>query len=223
MIKQGYVNRKLIWYCTECDWTTPAARGSAPTDSSRDASDAHVCGMTALPRRVHGGAGSDRNPYVVLRDDPSVRDLLASAMNVAGAEMANVQLFDSESQALKIVAHCGFDSEFLRFFEVVRQDGQSACAAAIQERRRTVVPDITRSQLFQDPRVRRIMLRAGVLAVQSSPIITVAGEFLGVVSTHYSVPREDFSTATWESLDDVISRFVQEHPKAIRREGSIPA
>jgi GAF domain-containing protein len=91
------------------------------------------------------------------------------------------------SQRLRIAVSRGFEAEFLDYFAIV-QGSESACRVALQQNCRVIVPDFRRDSLFNVDS-RRIMLRANALAVQSTPLISSSGRLLGILSTHYSVPR----------------------------------
>jgi K+-sensing histidine kinase KdpD len=72
---------------------------------------------------------------------------LETAIAITGADKGNVQLFDGNSVALTIAAHRGFEDNFLKFFEDVRNDN-TACAEAMRSARRVIVEDVTRSEIF---------------------------------------------------------------------------
>jgi CHASE3 domain sensor protein len=97
-------------------------------------------------------------------------ELLETAMTITAADMGNIQLLDSQG-ALRIEAHHGFGSEFLEFFNTV-QDGEAAsCAAALGSHEQVVIPDVQKSPIFQGAPALDVLLRAGVRAVQSTPLI----------------------------------------------------
>jgi PAS domain S-box-containing protein len=110
-------------------------------------------------------------------------EFLDAAIEVTGADMGNIQLLDSATGELRIVAHRGFDAPFLEFFSRVR-DGAAACGKAMQERRRIIVEDVSSSPVYDDES-RRVMLAAGAKAVQSTPFLTRSGKTLGMFSTHF--------------------------------------
>lgn len=112
--------------------------------------------------------------------------VLDLAIDIAEADFGNIQLFDHAECGLRIAASRGFDAEFLDYFPVVRGSG-SACALAMQQSCRVVVPDV-RNDLCFDVGSREIVLRAGVQSVQSTPLISPSGRLLGMLSTHRRVP-----------------------------------
>lgn len=107
---------------------------------------------------------------------------LETMLSLARADRGNVQLVDAESGALRIVAHHGFDAEFLDHFAVVDDDG-SACGRAARHGAQLVISDVTTDPGFGPH--REIAAASGFRAVQSTPLIDKAGRLVGVVSTHY--------------------------------------
>jgi len=133
--------------------------------------------------------------WTLIRDLTSGYDLrtllekaLDSAIRASHADFGNIQLLDPASGELRIYVQYGFGAEFLGFFNRVHE-GQAACGSAMKTQERVVVRDITDSPIFADGRTLEIMLRAGVRAVQSTPLRTTSGEILGMLSTHYRVPK----------------------------------
>jgi GAF domain-containing protein len=113
--------------------------------------------------------------------------VLDAGIDATGADFGNVQLVNPSTGALEIAAQRGFGPDFLAFFREVREAG-SACGVAMRSRRCAVVDDVRTHPTFAGSRAREIVLDAGVLAVQSTPLIAPSGELMGVISTHFRVP-----------------------------------
>lgn len=111
------------------------------------------------------------------------------AISLTAADKANLQLLDPETGQLHIAAHQGFEEEFLEHFAGVHGECGAACAAAMEAGRRIIVEDVTCSPVFAGTRSLEIMLKAGARAVQSTPLISSAGNLLGMISTHYGKPH----------------------------------
>jgi GAF domain-containing protein len=144
--------------------------------------------------------------YEALRSSTLLPEFLRSAMEVDGACYGNIQLFNSTKRTLTIAAHQGFKEEFLRYFAVVRP-GSCACGAAIQRGARVMVGDVVSDPIFKDTEAGAMLLQSGVQAVQSTPLISSAGQFLGVMSTHYDRPR-NLRQEELRELDTVSLRYV---------------
>jgi signal transduction histidine kinase len=115
-------------------------------------------------------------------------EIVATAIAITGADKATLQLLDA-SGVLTIAAQHGFDRPFLDFFARVSRDDASACGAAPADARRVVVDDVRRRDVFRGHPSERMLLEAGVLAVQSTPLTSSDGTVLGMVSTHWAVPH----------------------------------
>ena len=115
--------------------------------------------------------------------------VLAAAIELTGASKGNIQLLDA-SGALKILVHRGFEAPFLEFFGQVDGATTAACGTALQRASRVLVPDVVTSGVFAGTPALRVLLDAGVRAVQSTPLVSSKGRVLGMISTHFDAPHE---------------------------------
>ena len=174
--------------------------------------DTHEMGERPGKAEDHGstipseGHPTTNNPYVQFRTSPWIPKILTSTIEATDANFGDVQLLDSSRQALRIVAHHGFDTDFVAFFETVSA-GSFCCVQAMKQRSRVIVSDIASDPLLQDSQARNIILRSRIHTCQSTPMITSAGELIGVASTHFDRPRV-FSQRVLERVDEVISTIV---------------
>lgn len=119
---------------------------------------------------------------------PTLLDAVVdAALAVVGAPMGNVQLYDPESESLRIVAHQGFDQSFLDYFASVHDE--AACGAARRLSARVIVEDVSRSPVFLGTPALAAVQAAGVRAVQSTPLTARDGRLLGMLSTHWTEPH----------------------------------
>jgi PAS domain S-box-containing protein len=115
-------------------------------------------------------------------------EILDAAIAVTHSKKGTLQLFDGRTGVLKIRAAKGFSTEWLDFFQTVDRQG-ATCAEALRTRERVIVPDVRLSTIFAGTPSLSIQLKEGVLAIQSTPLISRSGEFLGMISTHFSEPH----------------------------------
>jgi PAS domain S-box-containing protein len=120
--------------------------------------------------------------------DKCLAEVIVTAIAISGADKGNVQLLDSDSGALTIAAQQGFKDPFLKFFEYTRDDA-SACAVAMRSLERVIVEDVRSSKIFAGQPSQNVMIDAGVRAVVSTPLMSSAGNILGMVSIHFSKPH----------------------------------
>lgn len=131
-----------------------------------------------------------------IRSGPAEEDLnrglpeiLDAAIALTRADKGNIQLLDPASGGLVIAAQRGFQKAFLDFFANVDAHASAACGAAMKARGRVVVEDVTQSALFGGQPALRVLLEANVRAVQSTPLVSAAGNVLGMISTHFAHPH----------------------------------
>jgi hypothetical protein len=108
---------------------------------------------------------------------------------------------------LRIVASRGFNRAFLDFFAVVPDGDHSASGAALKQANRIIVPDIAQSPIFFANQSGAVLREAGVLSVQSTPLVARDGSLFGMVSTHWrhvSAPSDE----AMKQLDKVIDRVI---------------
>jgi GAF domain-containing protein len=125
--------------------------------------------------------------YIELQDFSDLESILNFALfkslEITDTSLGNVQLMDWRLGYLTIEAQCGFKDDFLEFFSQVRPKTGSACGRAIRERNSIIIKDVNVDQEFTP--YREIAARACFRAVQSTPIISNNGAFIGVLSTHF--------------------------------------
>jgi GAF domain-containing protein len=118
---------------------------------------------------------------------PGLRDALAKflamALTIRRTDLGNIQLFNPETGGLSIVTQRGFGLNFLEYFSAVSRQDESACGRAMRSREPVVIADVTTDPGFAVH--REIAASAGFRAVQSTPLISRDGAFLGVMSTHF--------------------------------------
>lgn len=135
------------------------------------------------------------------RDQPALRIFadrsVQDAMRDRGADFGNLQLYEQSLDGLVIVAQRNLRAEFLEHFALVRRADGSACARCLDGVGPTVVEDVAADRDF-DPH-RQVIARAGIRAIESSPLVDEAGRLIGVISTLYRAPRT-FSDAERQAI-----------------------
>lgn len=144
--------------------------------------------------------------------DPGASELirlaLRRAMHITGAEFGNVQLVDADTGALRIVAHHGFDEDFLRYFARVGET-DAASGRAASTGAQVVIRDVNEDDQFAAH--RDIAAATGFRAVQSSPITDRGGALVGIISTYFAHPTEPDprSLAAMRALGVVIGAMLE--------------
>ena len=116
-----------------------------------------------------------------------LQGVLNESMALQNADFGNIQLVNHKTGALEIVAHKGFQEEFLTHFRSVRGPDDSACGRALQQGRRVIIEDVLTDEAFAPH--RQVAASAGFRAVQCTPLFSRNGESLGMLSTHFRLPH----------------------------------
>ncbi|MEO8005115.1 MAG: ATP-binding protein [Betaproteobacteria bacterium] len=161
-------------------------------------------------------------PFVSDRLIAELHEILEATVLLMDGDLGNIQLFEPVHRTLHIVAQLGFPPEIMAALGTVSIDAESAGARSLRHRKRIVIRDVNVEPAYEP--FRAIAALAGFRAVQSTPLISRDGEFLGTLQTHLHEPR-DFSTREVRVLDlyskqavDAIMRARVEYDLAMARQ-----
>jgi PAS domain S-box-containing protein len=122
--------------------------------------------------------------------EANVEDLLMAivdmAIDVAHADFGNIQLLDPKTSELHIKAQRGFPRWWIEHWEAVTE-GRGTCGTTLKRHERVIVEDVERSPIFTAAELD-VHRRAGVRAVQSTPLVSRSGQLIGIFSTHFKRP-----------------------------------
>lgn len=118
--------------------------------------------------------------------NPLLDEVLDAIIQIQHADLGALQLYNPDTKSLKIAAQRGFHQSFLDHFGSVR-DAVSAGGRAMLTGKRVIVEDVQSDPSFEVN--RQIAAVAGFRAVQSTPLFSVDGTLLGIVSTHFREPH----------------------------------
>ncbi len=116
----------------------------------------------------------------------AMQGIMDTAVTILGADAGTLQLLDEDT--LRIVAHRGHRPEFLEFFASAENVG-SVCGEAARRRERVIVTDVELSPLLAGTESMKVLRNANVRGVQSTPLISHAGQLLGVLTTQWACPH----------------------------------
>jgi len=119
-------------------------------------------------------------------------DILRRAMTMNKASAGNLQILNKNDDSLEIVVSSGLSTRFLNHFTKVNASDGSVCARAMRTRKTVIVEDLSADKYFS-PHLS-IALHDGIHSVQSTPLISHKGQFVGIVSVHYKLPRRRVQT-----------------------------
>lgn len=118
--------------------------------------------------------------------EPVLIQIVDAAIAICRADFGNIQLLDTNA-GLKIRAQRGFPQWYVDYWNEVTA-GRGSCGTALAAGQRVIVPDVKQSPIFAGTGLE-MQLKAGVRAVQSTPIVSRAGKVLGMFSTHFKRPH----------------------------------
>ena len=120
--------------------------------------------------------------------EPVLAEIVEAAIAIAGADFGNIQLINPATGHLQIVAQIGFERWWVDYWNGAG-GGKGTCGTALVSHERVIVEDVKRSPIFTGPALE-MQLRAGIRAVQATPLISRSGTPLGMFSTHYRTPHK---------------------------------
>jgi GAF domain-containing protein len=116
--------------------------------------------------------------------------LLDKAIQLDRALKGTLQVFEPDTDSLKIIAHRGFDEAFLRHFETVKRFDSSACGRAFGTGNLVTIPDILEDEAFRPN--REVVLVNGIRSVKCIPVVGSDDRLEGVLATHSPWVRWDW-------------------------------
>lgn len=126
----------------------------------------------------------------LLREDDvesALRQVLRACVDLLGADKGNVQILDEDKAALRIVAHVGFDAQFMDRYAGVPAGRGCVCSAALERGERVIAEDVFVDDRFSE--VRTEFGRLGLRACVSTPLLGRDRKVYGMLSGHFVAPR----------------------------------
>jgi len=118
--------------------------------------------------------------------------IVDAAAAVMRSDFASLQMFHpgTDGGELRLLAHRGFDARSARIWATLRVAEGTSCAIAVREGRRIVATDVRHCILgLGKPEVAEYD-RAGIRAIQSTPLFTRDRKLVGMLSTHWRAPHQ---------------------------------
>jgi PAS domain S-box-containing protein len=119
--------------------------------------------------------------------------LIDAAVAIMRADFGSMQQYYPHLGArgeLKLLGHRGFPAEAAKFWAWVRADSSCTCGVAISRRARVIATDVEHTAFMAGTQDQAELLKAGIRAAQSTPLMSRGGELVGMITTHWSEPHE---------------------------------
>ena len=111
--------------------------------------------------------------------------LLEAARAIMRSDMATVQMLVPERNELLLLAAINVPPESTKHWERVKLDSATTCGQAMTAGRRVVVPDVELDANAVGTADLAHYRLSGIRAVQSTPLVSRDGHFVGMISTHW--------------------------------------
>jgi PAS domain S-box-containing protein len=122
--------------------------------------------------------------------------IVDTATALARDTMGSLQLLDIKSKSLQLRSARGLSDRWIEYWKIVDQcDG--ICGEAVISKKRISIENIADSPSFRGKPAYEILLKEGISAIQSTPIISRSGELLGVLTTYNYKPGLPDNHSLW--------------------------
>lgn len=115
--------------------------------------------------------------------------ILDTAVALMHADMGSLQILDSERNELYLQSWRGFHPDAAVGWQIVGLDDGSSCGAALKAGERVIVSDTETCDFMANTADLEFYRLCGTRAVQSTPLLDHAGQFVGMISTHWRQPH----------------------------------
>ena len=146
---------------------------------------------------------------LVRQSDPHrfYESILTAALEIMRADFGSMQAFVPERGAageLELLVHRGFSEEAARLWHFIGVESKSTSGAALRCGQRVFVTDIGRSPTISGSPDAAMYEALGIVAAQSTPLVSRAGKLLGMITTHWRNAHEPSSRTL--GLLDILAR-----------------
>ncbi|HET9909162.1 MAG TPA: GAF domain-containing sensor histidine kinase, partial [Anaerolineales bacterium] len=117
------------------------------------------------------------------------RQILQAAISLMHSDMGSLQMSDPETEQLRLLAWKGFHPESAAYWDTITDESSTLCGRALRTGERQIVPDLNSPDFVTDSENRKQYQLSGILAMQSTPLISRYGRPVGMISTHWSQPH----------------------------------
>ncbi|HET7556979.1 MAG TPA: GAF domain-containing protein, partial [Rhodanobacteraceae bacterium] len=119
--------------------------------------------------------------------------IVDAASTLMRSDFASLQMYHPEAGnggELRLLAHRGFDAQSAALWARVALGDGTTCAMALNSGKRIIIKDVdTATAMLGEISVAEYR-RAGIRAIQTTPLFARNGKLVGMLSTHWSEPHE---------------------------------
>ena len=117
--------------------------------------------------------------------------IVSVAATIARSQFSSLQMLcrpGKDNEYFKLLASQGLGADGRGYFARVAPDKTTVCGQAYHRVARVIVPDV-KDCAFLAPRNREMSLQIGIRSLQTTPLLSRAGEVIGMISTHWREPH----------------------------------
>lgn len=128
----------------------------------------------------------DLNMRLVGEDDFQViyEEILGTAIQLTRADAGKLQILNTESKELELLAARGFEPALVKDFFRINANSRVSSATALAEGKRTITTFDTPGAHDPD-HLYKMYLDAGFISAQSTPLVSLSGKVIGMLSTYW--------------------------------------
>jgi PAS domain S-box-containing protein len=130
--------------------------------------------------------------------------IVRAAMRLMKSDAASLQIFDPDSNALRLLAHRNLHSESADFWRSIEAGGTSTASLAFDSGKRVMADNVETDERFADTADVVEYRRSELRSMQSTPLLARDGRLIGVISTFWK--DEQHTSLINFTLFDVLAR-----------------
>lgn len=116
--------------------------------------------------------------------------ILDAAVAIMDTDYASMQKYHEDRSELELLAHWGFSPEAAEFWKRVDPESRTTYGVALETGERAIATDVETDEFMAGTDDREMLLRNGIHAIQTTPLVSRNGELIGMISTHWETPHE---------------------------------
>lgn len=121
---------------------------------------------------------------------PNIMDAAIAIMRADFASMQMLYLERGKSGELRLLASRGYSPQAVTAWEWIGADHATTCGVALRTGQRSIVTDVESCDWMAGTDDLEMYRQTGVRSLQSTPLVSRAGEVLGMISTCWRAPHE---------------------------------
>lgn len=111
--------------------------------------------------------------------------IMQAAVALMQSQSASLQMFNPETNELILLASHGLHPQSEKFWKTIPAESPNSFGDAMRTLKRVVVSDVDASEVFSGTEHLKHFHLSNIRSMQSTPLISREGKFVGILSTHW--------------------------------------